>query len=80
MTMFRFITEGILLTVVSVFGIIGNILAIYILSRPVMKASFSTLLIGTFIAFFENVSQNMQRDLIYSYFITIDCLLQLLRY
>ena len=44
--MFRFIIEGVLLTFVSAFGIIGNIIAIYILSRPIMKASFSTLLIG----------------------------------
>ena len=44
--MFRFIIEGVLLTIVSAFGIIGNIIAIYILSRPIMKASFSTLLIG----------------------------------
>lgn len=44
--MFEFITEGVLLTAVSIFGLVGNIIAIVVLSRPSMKGSFSTLLIG----------------------------------
>lgn len=43
---FEFITVGILLTTISVFGLLGNVVAIIVLSRPVMKGSFSTLLIG----------------------------------
>jgi hypothetical protein len=42
----EFITVGILLTTISVFGLVGNIVAIIVLSRPVMKGSFSSLLIG----------------------------------
>jgi hypothetical protein len=45
-TTFGFITEGVLLTAVSLFGLFGNIVAIIVLSRPAMKGSFSTLLIG----------------------------------
>jgi hypothetical protein len=43
---FGFIIEGVLLTAVSVFGLVGNIVAIIVLSRPTMKGSFSSLLIG----------------------------------
>ena len=49
MPLFRFITEGLLLILVSVFGIVGNIIAIVILSKPSMKEkSFSSLLIGIY--------------------------------
>ena len=37
---------GLLLTVISLFGLVGNIVAIVVLSRPTMKGSFSSLLIG----------------------------------
>ena len=43
---FGFIIEGVLLSAVSVFGLVGNIVAIIVLSRPTMKGSFSSLLIG----------------------------------
>lgn len=43
---FEFVTQGLLLTAVSVFGLAGNIISIIVLSRPPMKGSFSTLLIG----------------------------------
>ena len=45
-TVFEFYTVGVLLTFVSVFGLVGNIVAIIVLSRPVMKGSFASLLIG----------------------------------
>jgi len=45
-TLFEFVTEGILLTSVSLFGLVGNMVAIVVLSRPSMRGSFSTLLIG----------------------------------
>ena len=45
-TTFEFVTVGLLLTLISVFGLVGNIVAIIILSRPAMKGSFSSLLIG----------------------------------
>ena len=43
---FKFITVGIMLSTISVFGLVGNIVAIVVLSRPTMKGSFSSLLIG----------------------------------
>jgi hypothetical protein len=46
---FGFIIEGVLLSAVSVFGLVGNIVAIIVLSRPTMKGSFSSLLIGKII-------------------------------
>ena len=56
---FRFVTEGILLTVVSIFGLIGNSMSIIVLTRAsgVVRqggASFSKLLRGlaTFDALF----------------------------
>ena len=45
-TMFEFITVGIMLTMVSIFGLAGNVVAIIVLSSPVMRGSFSSLLIG----------------------------------
>lgn len=45
-TTFEFITVGLLLTVISIFGLVGNMVAIVVLSRPAMKGSFSSLLIG----------------------------------
>lgn len=43
---FEFVAVGLLLTLISVFGLVGNIVAIVVLSRPAMKGSFSSLLIG----------------------------------
>ena len=48
-TMFEFITVGIMLTMVSMFGLAGNIVAIIVLSSPLMRGSFSSLLIGKLI-------------------------------
>ena len=45
---FDFVVEGVLLMIVSVFGVAGNIINIVVLSKPSMKGSFSTLLIGQF--------------------------------
>lgn len=42
----EFILEGVLLMAVSLFGLVGNVVAIVVLSRPTMRGSFSTLLIG----------------------------------
>ena len=44
--MFEFVTSGVLLMAVSLFGLAGNVVSIIVLSRPQMKGSFSTLLIG----------------------------------
>ena len=44
--MFTFIIEGVLLSIVSTLGVVGNVVAIFILSKPIMKGSFSSLLIG----------------------------------
>nr|BAO01090.1 neuropeptide GPCR A40 [Nilaparvata lugens] len=43
---FAFITNGIMLNVVAILGIIGNIISMIILSRPQMKSSINYLLIG----------------------------------
>jgi hypothetical protein len=43
---FEFITNGILLNVVGILGILGNILSMIILSRPQMRSSINYLLIG----------------------------------
>ncbi|XP_046472500.1 FMRFamide receptor [Neodiprion pinetum] len=42
----EFITSGILLNVVGLFGLFGNIISMIILSRPQMKSSINYLLIG----------------------------------
>ncbi|XP_050442206.1 FMRFamide receptor [Adelges cooleyi] len=44
--LFEFITYGILLNVIGVFGILGNVISMIILSRPQMKSSINYLLIG----------------------------------
>lgn len=44
--LFNFITYGILLNVIGIFGIFGNIISMIILSRPQMKSSINYLLIG----------------------------------
>lgn len=45
---FDFVVEGVLLMIVSIFGVAGNIINIVVLSKPSMKGSFSTLLIGQY--------------------------------
>ena len=42
--MFEYITEGVLLTIVSILGLIGNILSIYVLLRPSDREAFSNIL------------------------------------
>ena len=44
--MFEYVTEGVLLTLVSILGLIGNILSIYVLLRPSVRGVFSTILTG----------------------------------
>ncbi|XP_050521591.1 FMRFamide receptor [Daktulosphaira vitifoliae] len=44
--LFEFIAYGILLNVIGVFGILGNVISMIILSRPQMKSSINYLLIG----------------------------------
>ena len=44
--LFEFITNGVLLNVVGLFGLFGNIISMIILSRPQMKSSINYLLIG----------------------------------
>ena len=66
---FGFIIEGVLLSAVSVFGLVGNIVAIIVLSRPTMKGSFSSLLIGknfplcTFYRYYQQFFAWRQKDL-----------------
>nr|CAD7581253.1 unnamed protein product [Timema californicum] len=43
---YQFITNGVLLNVIGVLGILGNIISMIILSRPQMKSSINYLLIG----------------------------------
>jgi len=44
--LFQFITNGVLLNIVGLLGIVGNIISMIILSRPQMKSSINYLLIG----------------------------------
>ncbi len=44
--MFEFITEGVLLIVISILGFIGNSMSIYVLLRPTVRGSFSNILMG----------------------------------
>ncbi|XP_077282983.1 FMRFamide receptor-like [Arctopsyche grandis] len=44
--LFEFITNGIMLNVVGLFGIFGNVISMIILSRPQMRSSINYLLIG----------------------------------
>lgn len=44
--LFEFVTYGVLLNVIGVFGILGNVISMVILSRPQMKSSINYLLIG----------------------------------
>ena len=41
---FEYVTEGVLLTSISVLGLIGNVLAIYVLLRPSVRGVFSNIL------------------------------------
>lgn len=43
---FRFVTNGIFLNLIGVFGILGNLISMIILSRPQMRSSINYLLIG----------------------------------
>jgi sulfite exporter TauE/SafE len=42
----EFITEGVLLIIISIFGFVGNALSIYVLLRPTVKGIFSNILMG----------------------------------
>ena len=42
----EFITEGVLLIIISIFGFVGNTLSIYVLLRPSVKGIFSNILMG----------------------------------
>ena len=44
--MFEYITEGVLLTTISVLGFLGNMLAMYVLHQPSLKGTFSNILTG----------------------------------
>ena len=43
---FEFIIHGVLVAVIGLIGLIGNVVAIGVLSRPQMKSSITTILIG----------------------------------
>lgn len=43
---YRFVTNGVLLNVIGLFGILGNVISMIILSRPQMRSSINYLLIG----------------------------------
>ena len=44
---FKLAIEGVLLSIVAIFGLIGNSLAIAVLSRPSMRSPINLILIGT---------------------------------
>ena len=43
---FKLAIEGVLLSIVAIFGLIGNTLAIVVLSRPTMRSPINLILIG----------------------------------
>ena len=43
---FELIIPGLMLSLVGVLGLVGNLLAVFILSRPQMKGSTNCILIG----------------------------------
>lgn len=43
---FEFLVDGVILTSVSVFGLVGTLLSIRVLLRPQLRNSFSNLLVG----------------------------------
>jgi hypothetical protein len=43
---FEFVVHGVLINSVGVLGLLGNVVSIVVLSRPQMKSSINTLLIG----------------------------------
>ena len=43
---FEYVVDGIVLSLVSLFGLIGTILAIRVLLKPSLRTAFSTLLVG----------------------------------
>ena len=45
-TVFEFFVHGVLLNAVGLLGLVGNLLSIFILSRPQMKGSTNCILIG----------------------------------
>lgn len=45
-SVFELIVAGILLTLLGVLGLVGNLLSVFILSRPQMKGSTNYILIG----------------------------------
>ncbi|KAJ8978114.1 hypothetical protein NQ317_015924 [Molorchus minor] len=44
--LFRFVANGLLITIIGVLGLLGNIISMIILSRPQMRSSINYLLIG----------------------------------
>ena len=53
---FKLAIEGMLLSIVAIFGLIGNTLAIVVLSRPSMKSPINVILIG-------NIQKNLKNSL-----------------
>jgi hypothetical protein len=50
---FEFVVHGVLINSVGVLGLLGNVVSIVVLSRPQMKSSINTLLIGL-VTIFKN--------------------------
>ena len=42
----EFITEGVLLIIISIFGFVGNTMSVYVLLRPTVEGTFSNILTG----------------------------------
>ena len=50
---FEFVVPGVLLNIIGIFGLVGNILSICVLSRPAMRSSINCILLGK-LCLFEN--------------------------
>ena len=51
---FKLAIEGVLLSIVAIFGLIGNSLAIAVLSRPSMRSPINLILIGNIHTIVQN--------------------------
>ena len=51
---FKLAIEGMLLSIVAIFGLIGNSLAIAVLSRPSMRSPINLILIGNIHTIVQN--------------------------
>lgn len=73
LNLFEFITNGVVLNVVGLLGVVGNVLSMVVLSRPQMRSSVNCLLIGknSFILNFYSDKSKLHAPYLYLGLLTI---------